>query len=284
MLSFLPHNAIIRPGFLAMMDSSINLIPLQEQPNFRDLGGYETADGRTVKPGLLYRSGELSKLSDADLDRLQELGIKTVVDLRSHKEVHMFGEDRLPPNASHLELRIDPGNWGSGLLDVANTGDLSQSPDDILTDTNRAIIRDAAEQISSLFDLISDPANLPLVFHCTAGKDRTGMAAAVILMALGVSPDLAKLDYLKSNEYLSEINEKQLTGIRQMIAANLDIDPSEVDMSKFKQLFYQEPAYFDAALDEIEKQFGSFENYLEDGLGFDNLQLQELKKQLLTTS
>jgi protein-tyrosine phosphatase len=265
-----------------MTNFSVKHIPLQQQPNFRDLGGFETADGRIIKTGLIYRSGELGKLTDDDLETLEALGIKTVVDLRSETEIQMFGQDRLPDNAALYSLQIDPGNWGSGLFSVPETGDFSQLPDDLLAETNRAIIRDATHQIKSLFKLIADSANLPLVFHCTAGKDRTGMAAAVLLMALGVSPDQAELDYLKSNDFLKSTNEAQLAGIQQMIAARMDIDPAAVDLSKFEQLFYQEAAYFKAALDEIEKQYGTFENYLKEGLEIDDTQVQELQELLLT--
>ncbi|MFN2123336.1 MAG: tyrosine-protein phosphatase [Candidatus Promineifilaceae bacterium] len=258
-------------------------IPLQKQSNFRDLGGFETADGWCVKPGLMYRSGELSNLTEEDLQRLQELGIKTIVDLRSENEVNMFGEDQLPEGAGYLALRIEPGNWSSGLFDVVTTGDISHIPDDILALTNRLIIRDATEQISTIFKLLADPDNLPLAFHCTSGKDRTGMVAAVILMTLGVSQDLALADYLKSNEYLKEVNETQIEGIRMMIAAQMGIDPADVDVSKFNQLFYQEPAYFEAALDEIDQQYGSFENYLHQGLGIDDAQLQNFREQFLTS-
>jgi protein-tyrosine phosphatase len=257
-------------------------IPLQNQSNFRDLGGYETADGRFVKPGLIYRSGDLSKLTAEDLDKLQALGIKTVVDLRSGMELQMFGEDRLPAGAKLLALPIEPGNWGSALFDVVKTGDTSQIPDGVLIETSRSIIRDGTEQLAALIKVLSDPSNLPLVFHCSAGKDRTGIAAAVFLMALGVSSDLAKFDYLKSNDYLSTVNEEQLTGIRRMIAARLGIDPSTVDMSGFKQLFYQEPAYFEAALDEINQQYGSFETYLKEGLDLQETQIEELREQFTT--
>jgi protein-tyrosine phosphatase len=262
-----------------MSEHSAGHIPLQKQSNFRDLGGYETADGRSVKPGLIYRSGELSKLTAEDLDKLQALGIKTVVDLRSAMELQMFGEDRLPAGTKLLALPIEPGNWGSALFDVVKTGDTSQIPDNVLVDTSRSIIRDGTEQLAALFEALSDPSNLPLVFHCSAGKDRTGIAAAVFLMALGVSADLAKGDYLKSNDYLNAANEEQLMVIRRMIAARLDIDPAAVDISKFNQLFYQEPAYFEAALDEIEQRYGSFETYLAEGLGLKETQIQELREQ-----
>jgi protein-tyrosine phosphatase len=265
-----------------MSEPSASHIPLQKQSNFRDLGGYETADGRSVKPGLIYRSGDLSKLTDKDLDKLQALGIKTVVDLRSTMELQMFGHDRLPPGAKLMALPIEPGNWGSALFDVVKTGDTTQIPDGVLVDTSRSIIRDGTEQLAALFGALSDPSNLPLVFHCSAGKDRTGIAAAVLLMALGVSTDVAKWDYLKSNDYLSTVNEEQLTGIRRMIAASLGIEPSAVDISKFKQLFYQEPAYFEAALDEIEQRYGSFETYLTEGLGLQETQIEELREQFTT--
>ncbi len=82
------------------------VIALDEQPNFRDLGGYPTADGRTTRWGMIYRSGELSTLTDADLSRLEDLGIASVIDLRSEREAESRGQDRLPGGADHLHLPI----------------------------------------------------------------------------------------------------------------------------------------------------------------------------------
>jgi protein-tyrosine phosphatase len=98
-------------------------------------------------------------------------------------------------------------------------------------------------------------------------------------MALGVPTEVALTDYLKSNEYRRSENEQQLAELRRMIAAKQDINPTAVNMSKFNQLFYQEASYFEAALDEVNKLYGSFENYLEKGLGLNQSQVQKLRDQ-----
>lgn len=262
-----------------MTELSIQHIPLQGQPNFRDLGGYRTADGRTIKPGLIYRSGELSKLTDEDIAGLQELGIRTVVDFRSAPEIDWRGKDRLPDGAQYVALTIESGNLFPIIYNVVETGDTSQLPDNALVETNRAIVRDATDQISDLFKILSDPANLPLVNHCTHGKDRTGVASAIILMALGVPAETAEADYLKSNFFRRNENKKELEELRQVIAARRGLDPSEVDMTDFRPLLYLEPSYFAAALDEINEQYGSFASYLENGLGIDADQIKAMRDQ-----
>ena len=255
-------------------------VPLTGQPNCRDLGGYATVDGRTVKYGLVYRSGELSTLTNDDVVTLQELGVTTVIDFRSEAEVAARGVDRLPEGVELLALRIEPGDIGAILQRAFETGHLSALPDDMLADVNRAIISDAAGQISRLFDVLSTPSELPLLFHCTHGKDRAGVASAIVLMALGVPSETAKVDYLKSNGYRRTENEQQLAQLRQVIGGVQASDPADVDMSKINQLFFLEPSYFDAMLDEIKKRYGSFESYLEEGLKISHTQLKELRKRL----
>ena len=255
-------------------------IPLQGQPNFRDLGGYHTTDGRTVKEGLIYRSGELSKLSDADVSKLENLGIRTVVDFRSDAEVESRGADRLPEGANYLPLRIDGGDLTSVLMAAVQTGDTSQIPDNVLVDANRTIIGGATEQFSALLETISDPANLPLVFHCSHGKDRAGMASAVILMALGVPTADAQEDYLLSNTYRKEENDRELGKLREVLAARQNVAATDVDLSKLEAIFYLRPSYFDAAMAEIDERYGSFDAYLVDGLGVGPSDRDHLKELL----
>lgn len=241
-------------------------IPLNGQPNFRDLGGYETTDGRFVKEGLLYRSGELCMLSDADVATLEKLGIRTVVDFRSEAEVTARGMDRLPDDVNYVPLRVAPGELSDVLLEAIQIGDMSRIPDHILADANRVIISRATDQYSALFDLIVEPKNLPLVFHCTHGKDRAGVASAVILMALDVQMADVREDYLLSNTYRREENERELARLRTMVASRQGIDPEEVDLSRLEAIFYVRSSYFAAMLNEIEERHGSFETYLQIGL------------------
>ena len=138
-------------------------VPLSGQPNFRDLGGYASADGREVRWGAVYRSGELSQLSDADIGTLGSLGIKTVVDLRSPEEVSARGEGKLPPGAQVVPLPITSSDMFARLIPMFLKGDFSQVPPNMLDTVNRVLVRDFTEQYSTLLRTLADPANRPLV-------------------------------------------------------------------------------------------------------------------------
>jgi protein-tyrosine phosphatase len=189
-------------------------IPLAGQPNFRDLGGYAAGDGRRIKWGLVYRSGELSQLSDDDVSKLGDLGIRTVVDLRSVEEVSARGDGRLPPGAKLLPTPITSSDIFAKLIPMFLEGDFSKLPPDLLDQVNRALVREFTAQYASLLRALGDPANRPLVFHCTQGKDRAGFGAAMVLSALGVPWETVLEDYLLSNHFRKDENDKMLEMIR----------------------------------------------------------------------
>lgn len=253
-------------------------IPLSGQPNFRDLGGYRSRDGRRVKWGAVYRSGELSKLTEDDLGKLEELGIKTVVDLRSPGEVSARGPSRMPPGAKTLPLSITSSDMFAKLIPMFLEGDFSQLPADLLERVNRALVRDFTEQFGGLLRALSDPANRPLVFHCTQGKDRAGFGAAMVLSALGVPWDVVVEDYLLSNEFRQEENDKMLGMIREFAGAK---GGEVVELSKIEGLLYVKPASLEAAHTEIRELHGDVESFLVDGLGCTPEGLERLRDDML---
>jgi len=190
-------------------------IELSGQDNFRDLGGYETADGRRVKWRHLFRSGELCELSEGDVECLAALGVRTVVDLRGESEVERKGPDRLPAGASLTSIAIEPGDLSPFLGRAFSTGDFGAVPEDLLPRINRDYIQSWRHQLGALLRIAADPANRPLVFHCTQGKDRAGISAAVLLSALGVPWETVLEDYLLSNELRREQAEAGLHGMRK---------------------------------------------------------------------
>ena len=163
-------------------------LPLEGASNFRDLGGYETEDGRTVRWRKVFRSGAMDRLSDGDLTQLHELGLRTICDLR-HSEEQTIHPTRVAPQAPPTihSLPIRPrvaGNYRERIeADDPDAGDLAR---DYMTEAYRCYVRDHAEAYRGLMQQLAEPANHPLVFHCAAGKDRTGFGAALILMTLGV--------------------------------------------------------------------------------------------------
>lgn len=254
---------------------------LEGGPNFRDLGGYRTGDGRMVRTGMIYRSGELSELTDADLEKLHQLRIRTVVDFRSAYEVETRGPDRLPEGARSVALAIDPGDLNSVLQEALSTGDFSALPPDYLTQVNRQLIAQHTAQYSQLLQLLLEPGNTPLVLHCTHGKDRAGIGSAIVLMALGAPVETAREDYLLSNVYREELNRSDLQKIREGMARARDVDPDEIDLSNVEALYFLDGAYFDAAIDEMEERYGSVEGYIRDGLGIKDGQIAQLRERML---
>lgn len=261
-------------------------VRLDGQPNFRDLGGYKTSDGRTVKSGLIFRSGELPRLTDDDVSKLQELGIKTVVNFLTDEEIKARGEDRLPDNVKMTRLPIAGGDAGGGglagaILEARQKADFSKVPVELNPDIHRMLIRDTKKQYATLLRQLADPEKRPLVFHCSHGVHRTGTAAAIVLSALGVPWETVRKDYLLSNECRKEEVAKRLKQLREQAAKNQGITPQQVDATNMKAFYILEPSYIDASLEEAVKQHGSMEKYIRDGLGITKDELTRLRSSLL---
>lgn len=256
-------------------------VPLAGQPNFRDLGGYAAGDGRRIRWGAVYRSGELSQLSDDDVGTLGELGIRTVVDLRSPEEVSARGEGRLPSGAQLLPLPITSSDMFAKLIPMFLKGDFSQVPPDLLDQVNRMLVSEFTEQYAGLLRALSEPANRPLVFHCTQGKDRAGFGAAMVLSALGVPWETVVEDYLLSNHFRKEENDKMLGMIRGFAANHGGPEGEEVAFWRVEGLLYVKEQSLQAAHAEIVERYGSVEVFLIEGLGCSVEGLAQLRDELL---
>jgi protein-tyrosine phosphatase len=252
-------------------------ITLEGQPNFRDLGGYKTTDGHTVKWGLIYRAGQLSKLTPADLSKLKQLGIRTVVDLRGPAEVER-GKDLLPEGARGVNYPIDIGSLPKETPAQAGA---TAPPGDVMLQATKSIMLYRTDVYAGLIRELADPQNRPLVFHCTAGKDRAGVGSAIVLSLLGVPWETVREDYLLSNYYRKEENESELKRIRDGIAKREGVPPEKVDMSTYEPMYYVKPEYIDAAHQAVIKKYGSMESYLKKGLGISDETIHRLRNELL---
>jgi len=253
-------------------------VKLQAQPNFRDLGGYHTVDGRKVKRGLIYRSGQLSQLTDDDLLVLKKLGIRTVIDLRGPSEVESRGKDRLPEGVRNVNYPIDVANLPKE--ENAPSGSISGASD-YMVQATRAIMMHYTDVYAALIRELADPANRPLVFHCTAGKDRAGIGAAIILTLLGVPWETVREDYLLSNFYRREENQRELEKMRREIAQKRGIAPEEVDMTPFESMFLVKPEYLEGAREAVIRKYGSVDAYIKQGLGISEEMIKKLRDELL---
>jgi len=177
-------------------------IPLERAFNFRDLGGYAATDGCTVRWGLLYRADGIHRIEGGDLARVAALGIRTVLDLRTRGELDDHG--RVPTeaiDAAYQHLPLLERVWERAAVEAEHDAV------EFLAGRYLEMLELGASSIVSAFTTICDAECLPLVFHCSAGKDRTGVLAAVLLSVLGVSDDDIAADYALSRAAMRELAE-----------------------------------------------------------------------------
>ena len=255
-------------------------VTLEGQPNFRDIGGYRTADGRSVKWGLLYRSGALNHLTDADLEKVRARKIVKIIDLRADSEVDK-ARDRIPAGAQSLRLPVWPKTNLKALSKALNGSDVSGITETALCDANRDFTRHFASAYADLLKQITDPTNRPALWHCTLGKDRAGLGTAIILLVLGVPEDVIMEDYLLSNTYRAREMERELSNFKKRQPAARDELVASRDARVFQALLEARREYLQAAFDEMVREYGSIEAYLHGALGVTQEQRKKLQGQLL---
>jgi protein-tyrosine phosphatase len=255
-------------------------VPLEGVPNFRDLGGYETEDGRHVRWGRLFRSGALVDLTAADEAVVEGLGIALVCDLRSDGEV----EEEPDPDLGADELRLavtDESVDVQAITDAVLAGDLDAISPDLLLEGMPAIATEFPDAWRSLLERLADGTSGPTVVHCTAGKDRAGWASALVLRALGVPEETVMEDYLLSNDLLAESNEATVAQVRTVVAGVQGVPEDQVDMSNLIALLEVRPEYLQAAFDAVDAEYGDFDTYLTEGLGVSEETLAALRDALV---
>ena len=258
-------------------------VPLEGQSNFRDLGGYQTADGRSVKWGEVYRSGELPSLTDEDVAQLEAIGLRSVVNFLQPEEIEAKGRDRLPEGTREILLPIG-GKVGEVSLQVQQSirdGEFDDLPPEMNPEFHRQLVLDGAKEYAALLRAAMDPDNRPLVFHCSHGVHRTGTASAILLSALGVPWGQIRDDYMLSNEYRAEEVEAQLARIREAVASGRGVAPEEVDMTNVEAFFVLEDFYIGGTLDQALEDHGSLEAFIREGLGISDDEIARLRAELL---
>ena len=252
--------------------------------NLRDLGGLTTSDGYTVRTGQLFRSGHLCDLGDADRAIVNSLGLRTIVDLRRPAEADVKPHPDLPSvDVVGISVSSDDNEFAVVANAMLDPRAEPLGPDHI-TNYFRTLVTDHIDRYRPVFDLATDPDRQPLLFNCTAGKDRTGVVAAVLLRILGVDDNLVMADYLLSNEVRRSWIETAKVDHRQRIAHHLGITPAEVPeerMASSRALLYCREDYLCAVLDTAEARWGSWDGFVADGLCLDEARLAAFRTSLL---
>lgn len=247
------------------MDQDLpRVLPLEGASNLRDLGGWRTAEGRRLRHGRVFRSAALHGLTESDLVRLSETGLRTVCDLRGTREAAR-APSRLPPGAEAHPLPIEPF-VGASLKDMLERGAATgEGATDLLRQAYLAYVSDHLPAYRRLFALLLEEARRPLLFHCSAGKDRTGIGAALILTVLCVDRATVVADYVATDRFWRRDHPL----------------PSQVPQAAAEAILATHPALLEAALDAAIAAFGSVEALAADGLGLDARRLAALREALL---
>jgi protein-tyrosine phosphatase len=249
-------------------------------PNGRDLGGLVTADGRRVRDGVLLRAGALGRLTDGDVATLAGRKLACVIDLRDASEIDAAPLDRLPsdpaPRVHHIPV-FDPRHplftYVSAVLmghDVAANAPADGSPGAMIA-IYRWLATDAGARaaFAVAVRVIAEADGDPVLFHCSAGKDRTGWLSAVVLAILGVDRETVIADYLATNDYSRATNVAIMNAMR----AKGRVTHPEVLLPVFEARL----EYLTAAYEEVDRAYGGMDGYVRDGLGLDGEVISTLR-------
>lgn len=249
----------------AIVNDRRRVVDLDAVHNFRDLGGYRTGDGRTIGWGRLFRADGLYRLTDDDLDIVDALGIRTVVDLRSTEELEQHGRfplERHPIAFHHLPI-IDATWMKSEIPDVDDT---DEGAVEFLTWAYRDMLVQGADRFAHAFKVLAVPGAAPAVFHCAAGKDRTGVLSALILGGLGVDHETIVADYALTEAAMARMRVWVLANHPEM-AQRMGETPSFMLASN--------PAAMRNILQELVDDHGSVRGYLST-IGIGEALLEEM--------
>lgn len=236
---------------------------LQGASNFRDLGGHTGTDGRRVRHGLVYRSDHLASLTAEDQRTLAALRITHTLDFRGLAERAALPS--LVPGAAAVSLAIEP-TVVRRLQTMLAAGQIPSETETValMAQTYQSFARDAIPTYARFFQyLIEQPGHV--VFHCTAGKDRTGFAAALLLSALGVDREAVMADYLLTNQ----------------LYRRSPLVPADGPAHVVNVLWSVQPAFLNAALDTVAREFGGMDRYLQGPMGLGPAAMARLRDRLL---
>ena len=266
------------------MMSYRRLLPLEGGSNFRDMGGYPTVDGRTVKRGLLFRSGAMTGLTQEDQTYLEQFGFAAVMDLRSSEEIELYPNhwaantdiDYLSVPYSILELMAQMAEEPKSLADTRDYSAMYVTMIDMLK-----------PQLKTYFDALLNEQT-PIVVNCSAGQDRTGVTSALLLSVLGVDEDLVIEDYLLSTDFRRPLVESGDVDLEEAAKTNafakvmLEYGKEQYTSRANPLVTAQGRPFLRFTLDALEARYGSVEAFLTNELELKDTDLQRMRDLYLT--
>ena len=281
--------AVITVGLLLVVNPAYSkeievdrVIDLEGTTNTRDIGGYLTDDMRTIRAGQIIRSEKLSRLTADDFQKLEDIGVKTVIDLRTDREVEKSptawqGDN--PPEIHHLPIFGDDSDWYRAQSRMMNKNRFSEEQSlGHMVEGYRMIAEVGSPAYSEVMDLVLDESNWPILIHCSAGKDRSGIAVALIQEALGVDRETIMEEYLLTNEVGHSQKKAELMARESKRYSRTGRGPSAEAWYPIVGVRAEMLEKFYASVDE---EYGSMEAYLNE-IGLD-LEAREGLKASLTT-
>ncbi|MBT8138979.1 MAG: tyrosine-protein phosphatase [Gammaproteobacteria bacterium] len=255
-------------------------IPLNGTPNLRDLGGYTNRHGKAVATGRMFRSGTLAYLDQQDWEKLGAMKLRVICDFRRDDEKKR--EPTIAPtdlDISIIELPVGVGSH-TGFVTELLTQDKhsADSMADVMVGINRAFVLEHREPFQRVLEIaLALQDDESMLFHCSAGKDRTGFAAAVLLSCLDVERDRVMEDYLLTREYYHPETE-----LKRFQARMPDVDWASLYSERMLPMLDTRADYLGAAFDAIDAHFGSTDAFLADALGVDADMREELQSKFLS--
>ena len=268
------------------------ILPIHGMYNFRDMGGYPTEDGKHVKWHVLYRGDHLNNLKPEGQAFLDNIQLKSIIDLRGDTEIQEYPNLGVSENTKQYVfspagvVAIFAGSLQNDEKDMSNEGFLEKAKQLIKVDKNAAINAMIDQQIqfvhnetsreafSKMLHLVASDDNAPSFIHCKGGKDRTGFASLLILGLLGVSEEYIKYDYMLTKKAREKKNQAYYQKFLKM--------SNDEDVAKFMySIFDTQEVFIEAAIEEIKKEFGSIGAYARFGLGITDEEIYQLRTMYL---
>jgi len=272
--------AVFATGFWALANPVFSntlpgeqVIHLKGTTNTRDIGGYQTGDQSTLRRGQIIRSDKLSRLTANDFQKLEEIGLKTVIDLRTnkeHDESPTVWKGDNPPRFVHLPVGDANNDWFASQRKMMKKNSFTEEQSlEHMVEGYRMIAEEGTSSYQKLMELVLDESNWPILIHCNAGKDRSGVGVALILEALGVNRETIMEEYLLTNE-ISRIEEKAALLSKQSKSLSRGSRYSKgVSANAWLPIVGVRAEMLEAFYASVDEKYGSMDAFLTE-LGVDN--------------